>query len=139
MVETVAVIVKTDFGIVVFGREAVAEEVGKQSCLGYGVAEGVVGILRYGVAVFVEVARDVAIVVVCGEVELAIARNCKETADAARAVKRVGEVKSPEVLDFRRIRCAAVDGVDGFVNQVPVVVHERARLDGVPSVVLYRR
>ena len=70
MVEAVAVVVKTSFGIVVFRGEAVAEEVGKRAGLGDDFAESVVGVLRNCVTVCVEVAGDVAVVVVAWNVEL---------------------------------------------------------------------
>ena len=70
MEEAVTVVVKTNFGIVVFRGKAVAEEVGKRAGLGDDFAEGVVGVLRDGVAAGIEVAGDVAVVVVAWNVEL---------------------------------------------------------------------
>ena len=61
MVEAVAVVVKTSFGIVVFRGEAMAEEAGERARLGDDVAEGVVGVLGDGVSADIEVAYDVAI------------------------------------------------------------------------------
>ena len=64
MVEAVAVVVKARLGIKVSRREAVAEEFGKRARLGDDVAESIVGVLGDGVAAGVEVASDVAIVVI---------------------------------------------------------------------------
>ena len=116
MVEAVAVVVETGFGIVVLRGEAVAEEVGERTGLGDRAAEVVVLVRGGDVAGFVYVLRDIAVVVVCGEVELTVARDGKETTDTSRALERVGEVQSPEVLDFCDVGCSAINGGDCFVN-----------------------
>ena len=96
MVEAVAVVVEAGFGIVVFRGEAMAEEVGKRAGLGGEIAEGVVSVLRDGVAICVEVASDVAVVVVAWNVELLSGGvggggvgDCKvkQPANAARALQ----------------------------------------------------
>ena len=87
MVEAVAVVVKTSFGIVVFRGEAVAEEVGKRAGLGDDFAESVVGVLRNCVTVCVEVAGDVAVVVVAWNVDRAIHGEVKQPADAASVLQ----------------------------------------------------
>ena len=87
MVEAVAVVVKIGFGIVVFRGKAVAEEVGKRAGLGNEIAEGVVGVLRNGVAVCVEVASDVAVVVVTWNVDRAIHGEVKQPADATSVLQ----------------------------------------------------
>ena len=87
MVEAVAVVVEAGFGIVVFRGEAMAEEVGKRAGLGDEIAEGVVGVLRDGVAICVEVASDVAVVVVAWNVDRAIHGEVKQPADAASVLQ----------------------------------------------------
>ena len=72
MVEAVAVVVKAGFGIKVLSREAVAEEVCKRAGLVDCIAEGVVCVLRDGAAVCVEVAGDVAVVVVARDIEFGL-------------------------------------------------------------------
>ena len=51
MVEAVAVVVEAGFGIEVLRREAVAEEAGAPAGPGDELAEGIVGVPRYGTAV----------------------------------------------------------------------------------------
>ena len=51
MVEAVAVVVEAGFGIEVLRREAVAEEAGASAGPGDELAEGIVGVPRYGTAV----------------------------------------------------------------------------------------
>ena len=96
MVEAVAVIVEPRFRIVVLRGEAVTEEVGERSGLGDDVAESIVGVLGDGVAAGVEVASDVAVVVVAWNVELLSGGvgsggvgDCKvkQPANAARALQ----------------------------------------------------
>ena len=38
-------------------------------------------------------------------------------------MERVGEIESPEVLYLGDVGCSAVDGVDCFVDQIPIVVN----------------
>ena len=78
MVEAVAVVVEAGFGIEVLRREAVAEEVGKRTRLGDELAEGIVGVPRKGAAVGVEIARDVAVVVVAWNVDNAVDREIEQ-------------------------------------------------------------
>ena len=87
MVEAVAVVVKTGFGIVILRGEAVAEEVGERAGLGDDFTESVVGVLRDGVAAGVEVASNVAVVVVAWNVDRAIHGVVKQPADAASVVQ----------------------------------------------------
>ena len=72
MVETVAVVVEACLGIEVLRREAVAEEVGKRTRLGNELAEGIVGVPRHGAGVGADIARDVAVAVVAGDVDYAV-------------------------------------------------------------------
>ncbi len=97
MVEAVAVVVEAGFGIEVFCREAVSEEICKRAGLQNRVAEGVVCVLRNGVAGRVEVARYVAVVVVERNIELAgggvgsggvADSEVEQSADSRRAVAR---------------------------------------------------
>ena len=76
-VETVAVVTKFRFGIVILCREAMAEEVGKGAGLGNDAAEVVVLVNCDDVAGFINVLRYVAVVVVGGEIELAVTRHGK--------------------------------------------------------------
>lgn len=87
MVEAVAVVVESGFGIVVLRGEAVAEEVGEGAGLGYDIAKGIVGVLGDGVAVGIEVAGDVAVVVVAWNVDRAIDGEVKQPADAASVLQ----------------------------------------------------
>ena len=106
--------------------------------MGNRAAEIVVLVCGDDVAGFVYVLRDVAVVVVGGEVEQAIARDCKEAADAAHTLKRISEIESPEVLYLCDVGCAAIDGVDGFVNQIPIVIDEGSLLHGFPHFLRWR-
>ena len=87
MVEAVVVVVEASLGIVVFRGEAVAEEVGEGTGLEDRAAEVVILVCGDDVAGFIYVLRNIAVVVVCGEVELAVARDRKEAADTTRAFK----------------------------------------------------
>ena len=109
-----------------------AEEVGEGAGLRNRTAEVIVLVGGDHVAGFIYVFRDVTIVVECGEVEQAVARHGKETAHAASALDRAGEVKAPEILYLRDVRHATVDGVDGLVDQVPVIVNEGSHLKRLP-------
>ena len=109
-----------------------AEEVGEGAGLGDRAAEVIVLVGGDHVAGFIYVFRDVAVVIECGEVELAVARHGKETAHAARALQRTGEVKAPEILYLRDVCHATVDGVDGLMDQVPVIVNEGSHLKRLP-------
>ena len=122
MVEAVAVVVESGFGIVVFRGEAVAEEVGKRAGLGDDVAESVVGVLRDGVAVCVEVASDVAVVVVAGNVDRFVNCEVKQATYAACTLECAGEVLPPIVVNYQ---CASICVSDLFLNEIPVVVEER--------------
>ena len=89
MVEAVTVVVEAGFSIAVLRRKAVAEEVGEGAGLRDCAAEVVILVCGDDVAGFVYVLGDVAVVVVCGEVDLAVARDRKEAAYSARALERV--------------------------------------------------
>ena len=69
MVEAVAVIVEIGFRVDVFGRETVTEDVGERARLRYGVTESVVGVGGNGFTGGIEVAGDVAVVVVERDVD----------------------------------------------------------------------
>lgn len=87
MVEAVTVVIKASFGIVVFRGETVAEEVGEGAGLGYEIAKGIVGVLGNGVAAGIEVASNVAVVVVAWNVDRAIHGEVKQPADAASVLQ----------------------------------------------------
>ncbi len=109
-----------------------AEEVGEGAGLGDRAAEVIVLVGGDHVAGFIYVFRNVAVVIECGEVELAVARHGKETAHAARALQRTGEVKAPEVLDLSNVSDAPFYGVDGLVDQIPAVIDEGSCFDSFP-------
>ncbi len=134
MIETVAIIVQTSFNIEVFCREPVAEEVGEITGLRNGTAKIVILVGGGNVARFVDVLRYVAVAVDRWEIELSVTRDGQEPANAARALEGVGNIESPVILYLGRVGRTAVDCRNGLVNQVPVVVYERAVLDGVPLV-----
>ena len=138
-VETFAIIVKTCFGIEVLRRETDAEEVGERAGLRNQFPEVIVFVCGDDIARFVNVLRHIAVVVKSREVEQAIAGDGMEASDATSSVKRVGEVNAPEVLRFCCVGCCAVDHADCLMYEVPVIVHERPRLNCVPSVHLDRR
>ena len=71
-IETHAIVIKAGLGIVVLGRETVAEDFAEGAGLGDRAAEVIVLVGGDHVAGFIYVFRDVTIVVECGEVELAI-------------------------------------------------------------------
>ena len=139
MIETVAVVVQACFSAKVFCREPMAEEVRKRTRLRHDAPEVIVFVGGGHVAGFVDVLCDVAVVVESWEIELTVARNGKQTSHSARALERTGKVESPEVLYLGRVGRASVNYRNGLVNQVPIVVYERAVLDGVPLVRLDRR
>ena len=87
MVEAVAVVVEAGFDVKVLCREAVAEEVSEGAGLGYEIAKGIVGVLGNGVAAGIEVASDVAVVVVAWNVDRAIHGEVKQPADAASVLQ----------------------------------------------------
>ena len=99
MVEAVAVVVEAGFGIEVLSREAVAEEAGASAGPGDEPAEGIVGVPRKGAAVDVKVARDVAVVVIAGNVDNAVDREPQKPAYTTCSLERAGEVLAPEVAD----------------------------------------
>ncbi|OPZ94011.1 MAG: hypothetical protein BWY72_02405 [Bacteroidetes bacterium ADurb.Bin416] len=86
VVEAIAVIIESCFGIVVLGAEPVPEVVGHGAGLGYGATEGVVDILRYDNPLPVDISGYVSVGVVEWEVPCAIERNGKQSADAASAL-----------------------------------------------------
>ena len=82
MVEAVAVVVEASLSVIVFCRKAVAEEAGAPAGLGDELAEGIVGVPRKGAAVGIEVAHDVAVAVVAGNVDYAVDRQPQKPAYA---------------------------------------------------------
>ena len=62
MIKAVAIIVKAGFGIKVFCREAMAEEIGERAELQDEIAKGIVDVLRCGAAIGIEIMSDVAVV-----------------------------------------------------------------------------
>ncbi len=114
MVEAVAVVVEAGFGIEVLRREAVAEEAGAPAGPGDEPAEGVVGVTRKGAAVGVEIARDVAVVVIAGNVDCAVdreieqrhscrftmTRQCRSGKSAASPIRDFGLQPSSDALSL---------------------------------------
>src|SRR5574344_1839848 len=124
MVEAVAVVVKADFNIKVFRREAMPEEVGKWAGLGDEFSKGVVCVLCNRIAVPFNVARDVADVVVERNIDRAINRKVEQPSDPASALQRAGDVFAPIVADRRR---RAVRVGDALFYEIPVIVEEGCR------------
>ena len=124
MVEAVAVVIEAGFDVVVFCRETMAEEVGERPGLGDDVAEGVVGVLRDGVAVGIEVARNITDVIIAWNVDSSINCKVKQSANAACRLKCAREVFAPVVVDCRRI---TIRVGDALLYEVPVVVEESRR------------
>ena len=121
MVKAVAVIVEAGFRVDVFGREAMAEEVGEGTGLRDGVAESVVGVGGDGFAGGIKVAGDVSVVVVERDVDRVVDREVKESADATRALQCTGEVFAPIVVNgrYRAVRIG-----DALLDEVPIIVEE---------------
>ena len=69
IIKTVAVVIETVLCIIVFCREAMAEQVNKRAGCGDEITEGVVRVLGNCVASSIKVARDIAVVVVAGNVD----------------------------------------------------------------------
>ena len=139
MVEPITVIVQSRLDIKILRREAVAEDVGESAGLRDRADEVVVDIRGDNHASLVDVLHDVAVAVVDREVEAAISGDGEETADATGSLKGVGEIESPEVLDLGHVGGDAVDGGGELVDDVPVVPHEVAALDEVPSFERHRQ
>ena len=66
MVEAIAVVVEASFDVKVLCRESMAEEIGKRTGLRNDLPEDVVGVLRDGVSIRIEVANDVTDIIVTG-------------------------------------------------------------------------
>ena len=97
------------------------EDVGERTGLRYGVAESVVGVGGDGFACGIEVAGNVAVVVVERDVDGIVDRKVEESANAARALQCTGEVFAPVVMDCRG--CTVRIG-DALLDEVPVIVEE---------------
>ena len=115
-----------------FRRKAEGELGGERAGGGEEIAVGIVDVLRGEVARFGDVGDDVAVVVVAGEMEHAVERDRKQSAHAARALLRAGEVGSPEA--FARARRAVCED-DALKNDVAVVPDERVRRVGLPRAI----
>ena len=76
-----------------------AEDVGERAALRDRAAKGVVGVGGDDVARRVGVAEDVAVGVGVGNVDHAVALDIEESAHAARALLRAGEVVAQEAFD----------------------------------------
>ena len=100
-------------------REAVAEVVGEGASPGDGLAECVIGVLRYGVAVGVEIVGYVADIVIARNIDCAIDGEVKESADASGALQRVRKILAPVVADGRG---CAVHIRDALFNEIPTIV-----------------
>ena len=119
MVEAVTVVVETGFGVVVFRREAMTEEVREISDLGNRIAEGVIGVRRDDCAGRIAVMRHVAVVVVERHVDTAVDREIEKSTDASRALERTREVLAPRIPDdcIRSVRAR-----DPLFDEVPIVI-----------------
>ena len=87
MRETKAIIVEPRFGIEILRRKAMVEEIGEGAGLGNDTAEVVVLVGGGDVAGFIYIFCDIAVVIVCRKVELAVAGHGKQTAHATCALK----------------------------------------------------
>ena len=74
------------------------EEIGDGTGLRYGVAESVVGVGGDGFACGIEVAGDVAVVVVERDVDCVIDREGEESADATSTLQRTGDPVAVDVV-----------------------------------------
>ena len=72
--------------------------------------ESIVFIRGDDVAGLVDVLRQVPVVLVCGEVEAAIARYSKEPSNPSGTLQGFGKVHAPEVLNLSGVRRRAADG-----------------------------
>ena len=97
------------------------ENIREMAGLRYGVAESVVGVGGDSFAGGIKVAGYVSVVVVERDVDRVVDREVKESADAASALQRAGEVFAPIVTDCGR---SAVCVGDALLNKVPVIVEE---------------
>ena len=98
-----------------------AENVREMAGLRDGVAESVVGVLRNCGTGRVEETGYVSVVVVERDVDGIVDRKVEESADAASALQRAGEVFAPIVTDCGR---GAVCIGDALLDEVPVIVEE---------------
>ena len=124
MVEAIAVVVEAGFGVVVFGREAMAEEVRKISGLGNRIAEGVIGVRRDDCAGRIAVMGYISVVVVEGHIDRPVDSEIEKSADTTRPLKRTGEVLAPRILDDR-IRPVRVR--DPLFDEIPIVIEVSRR------------
>ena len=107
-----------------------AEDIGERTGLRDRATKGVVGVGGDDVARRVGVAEDVAVGVGVRDVDHAVALDVEETAHAARALLRAGEVVTPEV--FAGTLLAVGEG-DSLENNVHVVPDEGVRLMRLPA------
>ena len=98
-----------------------AENVREMAGLRDGVAESVVGVGGDGFACGIEVAGNVAVVVVERDVDGIVDHKVEESANAARALQCTGEVFAPVVMDCRG--CTVRIG-DALLDESPIIVEE---------------
>ena len=133
MVEAVAVVVEAGIGVEILCGETERECICEWAALRDCVAEGVVGVACNGVAVCVEIARDVAVVVVERNIELVSGgvrsggvadSEVEESSDTPSALQSSGNVFAPIVANRRR---RAVRVGDALFYEVPVIVEKGCR------------
>lgn len=124
---------QTRLDIRVLGAEADRESARECTILLDDVPVGVVYVLCGNRARFRDIAHNVSIVVVARDEELPVDANRDETAHAARAMLRAGEVVAPEVFDRP---CRAVRERDPLEDDVAAIVCEGVRLARLPLVVV---
>ena len=99
-----------------------AEEICKRPGLRYRLAKGVVFVRGDNISILVDVLRDIPVVVVGREVEVAIERDGEQPSDTTSSLKSTGDIRPPEVLNLGRVGRCATDCSDGFVYQVPAII-----------------
>ena len=122
---------QTRLNVRVLGAEADRESAREGTILLDHVPVGGVYVLRGNRARFRDIAHNVSIVVVARDEERPVDADRDETAHAARALLRAGEVVVPEAFDRP---CRAVRERDPLEDDVAAIVCEGVRLARLPLV-----
>ena len=80
MIKTVAIVIEACFGIKVFCRETMAEEVGECARFGDESTESIVGVRYYNISDGINILCDVTVVVVARDIKFELrvgVRDCK--------------------------------------------------------------
>ena len=97
IVEAQAVVVQAGLGVEILGREAEFEIAGHEAGLGKRISKSIVLVVGDGASTTADILRDVAVVVVAREIEVAADADRNQS---AHAMNGVGEVVAPKILDF---------------------------------------